>query len=60
MNALLPEDLSYYEQRFPKAERSADPAHNEGGNYSSLWDGPSESEMDSSIEMSWVGPEPLR
>jgi len=59
MNAVLPDDLSYYEQSSPPTATRVGPNELEADGSSSLWDGPTVSEMDQVDEMIWVGPEPL-
>ena len=61
MNAILPDDLSYYERvdgapgdRVLAAENSGDDGQ------SSAWDGSAGLEMEAGPDMPWVAPEPLR
>ena len=60
MNAVLPDDLSHYENGRNHSQRERDEARDslEGAGLAP-WEGPDSSELDSSPGMTWVAPEKL-
>ncbi len=61
MNAVLPDDLSHYDNRVATRGGSyADAGSPEEQNHTEDWHDHAGPEMEPGTEMSWVGPDPLQ